>query len=677
MHVPWPRVWKLWQLLGAQFFGTMVLMKFVLKNLCQQLCIFSGLPANEAMHVPSPNVCKSLKKAWAHSFSAQSHSWSLSWKPGLTALLLSMRLPPNRALPKVFPTVSHPSTMSTLPSRSLPMQLSPIYFPRFPIRPRCPRFLPTELSPSIRPQCPRFRLPPSQQLSPRYFRRLPIRPRCPRFRLAPSHRALPWLFPTASRPSTLSPLPSRSLPIELSPSYYGFGVHASVSLPPNGPLQAISHGFLSIHDVRTSISLPPNGALPELFPTISRPSTVIAPRSTNVSSLPSPSLPTKLSPSYFPRFPAPLPKSFPMVSHPSMVSNGALPKLFPTVSRPSTHVHASQRSSPMVFPSVHPLITSTSLLHNGAVPKLFPTVSRPSTLSSLPSRSLPTELSPSYFARFPVRPPCRRSHLAPSQRSSKLFPTVSRPSTMSTLPSRSLPTGLSPSYFPRFPVRPLSSLPVQPMCHRFHLPPSQQSSPQAISHAFPPLSPSHFPWFPIRPWCPTELSPSYFPRFPVRPPMSTPPNGALPWFSRPSTLSSLPPRSFTTELSPSYFPRFPVRPPYRRFHLAPFQRSCPQAISHGFPSVHPVVAPISLPPNGALSYFPRFPVRPPCPRFHLAPSQRSSLPKLFPTVVCPSTPYRSPAAKQTKREPKHRRCFWEKLEIMKIDLNQQFNQLFE
>jgi hypothetical protein len=37
---------------------------------------------------------------------------------------------------------------------------------------------------------------------------------------------------------------------------------------------------------------------------------------------------------------------------------------------------------------------------------------------------------------------------------------------------------------------------------------------------------------------------------------------------------------------------------------------------------------------------------------------------LFPTVSFPSTlsslPYRSLAASVTKREPKHRRCFWEK-----------------
>ena len=56
MHVPWPRAWKLWQVLGAQFFGTIVLMKFLV-----------SLPAREAMHVPSPNVCKPLEKSWAHS----------------------------------------------------------------------------------------------------------------------------------------------------------------------------------------------------------------------------------------------------------------------------------------------------------------------------------------------------------------------------------------------------------------------------------------------------------------------------------------------------------------------------------------------------------------------------------------------------------------------------------
>ena len=148
------------------------------------------------------------------------------------------------------------------------------------------------------------------------------------------------------------------------------------------------------------------------------------------------------------------------------------------------------------------------------------------------------------------------------------------------------------------------------------------------------------------------------------------------------------------ELSPSHFPRFPLRPPYRRFRLTPSQRSSPQAISHGFPSVHLVIASVSLLPHGAISHgfpsvhlvvasvsllpngalpnllFLTLPLRPPFRRFRIAPSQRSSphaishgfpsvllvvasvsllphgaLPKLFPTVSLPSTlsslPYRS------------------------------------
>ena len=68
-------------------------------------------------------------------------------------------------------------------------------------------------------------------------------------------------------------------------------------------------------------------------------------------------------------------------------------------------------------------------------------------------------------------------------------------------------------------------------------------------------------------------------------------------------------------------------------YVASSQRSSPQAISHGFPSVHPLVASVSLLPNRALlMLFPAVSVRPPCRRFRIAPSQRSSLPMLFPTV---------------------------------------------
>ena len=67
-------------------------------------------------------------------------------------------------------------------------------------------------------------------------------------------------------------------------------------------------------------------------------------------------------------------------------------------------------------------------------------------------------------------------------------------------------------------------------------------------------------------------------------------------------LSSLLYPSFPRELSPSYFPRFPVCPPCRLFNLASSQRSSPQAISHSFPSLHPVVASVSLLPNGGLPW---------------------------------------------------------------------------
>ena len=109
LSVPWPRVWKLWQVLGAQFFGTITLMEFVLKT-----------RANRS----------------ASQYVA-----------------------------------------------SLPTDLSPSYFPRFPIRPRSKlpsRSLPTELSPS-------------------FFPWFPARPPCRRFSLSlPPNGALPKLYPCGS-----------------------------------------------------------------------------------------------------------------------------------------------------------------------------------------------------------------------------------------------------------------------------------------------------------------------------------------------------------------------------------------------------------------------------------------------------------------------------------------------
>ena len=108
MHVPLTRVWKLWQVLGTQFFGTIVLMKFVPKIPCQQLRIFRAVPANEAMHVPSPSGCTPLDKSWAHSFSAQSHWWNLSWKNRASSSAPLALLPANKAMQVPSPRVCTP-----------------------------------------------------------------------------------------------------------------------------------------------------------------------------------------------------------------------------------------------------------------------------------------------------------------------------------------------------------------------------------------------------------------------------------------------------------------------------------------------------------------------------------------------------------------------------------------
>ena len=254
--------------------------------------------------------------------------------------------------------------------------------------------------------------------------------------------------------------------------------------------------------------------------------------------------PTELSPSYFPRFPV----------HPPSHRSRLAP---------------SQRSSPQAishnFPSVHPLVASMSLVPLGALPKLFPTISLPSNRSLLPYRSFPPDLSPSYFTRFPFRPPCRHSRIAPFPTGAlpKLFPTVSLPSTLSSLPYRSFALELSPSYFPRLPFR--------PPCHHSRIAPSHRTSPQAISHSAPSIHPVVIPisllptgtlpkLFPFRPPCRHFLS-----VHPVVIPVSLLPTEALPklfpTISLPSTLSSFPYLSFPPELSPSYFPRFSFRPP--------------------------------------------------------------------------------------------------------------------
>ena len=202
-------------------------------------------------------------------------------------------------------------------------------------------------------------------------------------------------------------------------------------------------------------------------------------------------------------------------------------------------------------------------------------VSIPCAVSSLPYRSFVTELSPSFFPRFP-----------PS-----VHPLVA------SVPYRSFPPELSPNYFTRFPFRPLSSLPYR---------------------SFPPkLSPSYFPRLPFRPPCRhSRIAPSH----------RSSPQAISHGFPSVHPVSSLPYRPFPPELSPSYFRRLPFRPPCRHSRIAPSRRSSPQAISHGFPSVHPVSSlPYrSFPPELSPSYFPPFPFRPPSRHSRIAPSHRSS-----------------------------------------------------
>ena len=261
----------------------------------------------------------------------------------------------------------------------------------------------------------------------------------------------------------------------------------------------MSHGFYSVHPVVASILLLPNGAFPKLFPFFSFRAPMSSP-------------PSRSFPRTFPRaISHGFPSVHPVVASISLRPHGAVHLVVASISLLPMQRSSLQAISP---PSTLSSLPSRSFPCNGALQAISP----PSTLSSLPSRSFPTELSPSYFPCFPLRPPCRRFCLAPSQRSyrspsyfprspvrpngalPKVFPTVSRPSTLSSLPYRSFPTELSPSYFLRFPLR--------PPCRRSHLAPSRRTSSQAIiSHGFPPSNLSSLPSRSL----PTVLSPSYFP----------------------------------------------------------------------------------------------------------------------------------------------------------------------
>ena len=550
------RLTSLWH----RFFGTIALMEFVLKNPCQQLCSFSLAPCQRSNACPMAQGLQTLAALGCTVFRNNLIDEICPEKPVPTAVEFECcPLPTKLCMSHRSTFANHLKSLGRTVFRD--NRIDGIC-PENPCQELCfsvRRFLPTELSPS-------------------YFPRFPFRPPCRHSRIAPSHRSSPRAISHGF-----------SFPPELSPSYFTWfpfrPPYRQSSIAPSHRTspQAISHGFPSVHPVVTPVSLLPTGALPKLFPTVSLPSTL--------SSLPYRSFPPELSPSYFSQFPHRLsphaishgfPPVHSLVASVSLLLTGALPKLFPMVSRPST--------------------ISSSLLPPRSSPQAFPTVSPPCTLLSLPSRSFPPDLSPSYFPRLPLRPHYRASK--------SLLPNGALPKAIShgfaavhplITPASLLPTGtFSPCYFPRFPLCPPSRNPA----------PFRTEPPQAISHGFHSVhrivaSVSLLPngalpkLFRTRPPCRhSRIAPSH--------------RGALPKLfptvSLLSTLSSLPYRSFP-----------------------PAHRSSPQAISHGFPSVHPV-------------YFPRFPLRPPNRCFHPFPPN-GALPKLFHTVSLPSTlsslPYRS------------------------------------
>ena len=393
----------------------------------------------------------------------------------------------------------------------------------------------------------------------------------------------------------------RSSPPAISQSFHPPCRHSRIAPSHRSSPQAISHGFPSVHPVVTPVSLLPTGALPKLFPTVYPPGP--------------PSRHSRIAPSHR--------------SSPQAISHG--------------------------FPSVHPVVTPVSLLPTGALPKLFPTVSLPCTLSSLPYRSFPTDLSPTYFPRFPFRPPSRHSRIAPSHRTSP--PSISHgfPSVHPVvIPVLLLPTHGFASYLHGFlsvqhavslpPSEALPKLfarfPLRPACC---LAPSQQSSPQAISTVSCPSSM-------LSRSLPAKLSASYLHGFQSVQHCLAPSQRSFPQaictVSSPSSMLS---RSLPAKLSPSYlhgflsvqhavslppsealrklFARFP--PVQHAVSLPPGEVSA--SYFHGFLSVQHAV---SLPPSEALpKLFPRFPVRPAC---CLAPSQRSS-PQAICTVSSPSS----------------------------------------
>ena len=137
--------------LRHQFFGTIAMMEFVLKNLCQQLCSFSLAPCPRSyMHVPWARVWKLWQVLCAQFFGAIDYWWNLSWKTRANSSAFLVSLPANEAMHVLSPNVCKPLENSWAHSffgTIALMKFSPSYFPRFPLRPPFRRF---HLAPSQR-----------------------------------------------------------------------------------------------------------------------------------------------------------------------------------------------------------------------------------------------------------------------------------------------------------------------------------------------------------------------------------------------------------------------------------------------------------------------------------------------------------------------------------------------
>ena len=215
MHVPWHRVWKLWQLLGAQFFGTIVLMKFVL-SLPVKLCM---------SHRPT---FANHWKSWAHNFFGTIALMKFVLKTRANSSASQYVASSQRSSPQAIshgvPSV-HPRRHSRIaPSHRSSSQAISHGFPSA-FRPPCrhSRIAPSHRSspqaishgfPSVQPLVASASLRLNGALPKLYFPRFPSTLSSP-VSLLPTG-ALPKLFPTVSLPSTLSSFPQHSFPPDRS-----------------------------------------------------------------------------------------------------------------------------------------------------------------------------------------------------------------------------------------------------------------------------------------------------------------------------------------------------------------------------------------------------------------------------------------------------------------------------